>query len=98
MSESEIGLKDLVRKVREDLISLSEEAEQSEEGEVLLFERVIIETQVIAERSEMAGGGFDLKVLSGKGELRDKDAQVHRVTVEFSSFGERAAFGIIEEE
>jgi hypothetical protein len=81
------SIKDVISKVREELVAADAERRHRGDEALLRLKNVDIEIHFTVERTDALKGGFDLKVVSlgGKEQYREEEVQTIRVTLEVAS-------------
>jgi hypothetical protein len=79
----ELGLADLIRRVREELEEADAERQMSAEDPLLALDQVALDLQFTLTRRKGGKGGIDLKVVSLEGAKGIESSAVHTVSVRF---------------
>ncbi len=91
----ELGLADLMLRIREELEQLDAERQTRSEKALLALEGVDLELQFTLVRKRDGQAGVDLKVVSLEGSRALEASAVHKVSVRFSIDAEARSTGLI---
>jgi Trypsin-co-occurring domain 2 len=93
--DQELGLSDLVLRIREELENVDSERRARSEKALLALEGVDLELQFTLVRKRDGQAGVDLKVVSLEGSRALEASAVHKVSVRFSVDAEARSTGLI---
>lgn len=77
-----LGIKDLIRKVHEELIESQAKRENDRIDPLFTVDKLTIEAQFQVEKKKGKSGGFDLKLVDADFKNEQTESSIHKITLE----------------
>jgi hypothetical protein len=89
-------VRELIRRVHQELVESRAEREASGSAAIFEVERLTVEVNFVATESKDAQGGLDFKIVTLGGGMQLQTQQVHKITLNLVAVGYRPEDGLTE--